>query len=396
MGLDRLISGLRTGAWLNAGRVRAYLRILALANLASLAWLLFSAKHGFDPQGRLLGTDFVSFWAAGALLQTGVSPYDPAVHAAAERLVWPGQSGYTAFFYPPLFLLWCWPMGLAGYFPALASWVVLTGAAWLAAVRGWSKQTGVLPILAFPPVLITITHGQTSFLLAALLGGGVLMAVRGHAALAGIIFGLAAFKPQFGILVPIVLLAARQWRIIGWGAATVAVSALLASFTFGFGIWTAWLGVSGPAQQAMADGAIGFGKMQSLFAALRLLGVDSAWAYGAQAALAVLVAALLVRAARHQGLTPEVGAALLTGALLATPFVLDYDFLLLAFPLLVLAHSEQRPWERTTAALAFAMPAFARPLGTMIGVPIAPLIVLALFVLLISRTRESEAAQACT
>lgn len=395
MGLDRLISELRSGAWLNARRVRAYLAILALVNVVSLGWLLLSLNGGIDPQGRLLGTDFVSFWAAGTVVHAGASPYDPAIHAAAERMVWPGQSGYTAFFYPPIFLLWCWLLGLAGYFSALASWLVLTGGAWMAAVRGWSRQAGILPVLAFPPVLITLTHGQTSFLLAALLGGSVLMAVRGQAALAGVLFGLAAFKPQFGVLVPIVLLAARQWRIIGWAVATVATSALLASLMFGYGIWAEWLAVSGPAQQAMAQGAIGFGKMQSLFAAMRLLGFGTALAYGAQAALALLVAAMLAHSAWREGLTRQVGAAMLTGALLVTPFVLDYDFLLLVFPLVVLSDSTPRPWERTVAAIAFAMPAFARPLGTMLGVPIAPIIVLAVFLLLVRRMPEGRANLAC-
>lgn len=232
-------------------------------------------------------------------------------------------------------------------------------------------------------------------MLAALLGGSVLMAVRGQAALAGVLFGLAAFKPQFGVLVPIVLLAARQWRIIGWAVATVATSALLASLMFGYGIWAEWLAVSGPAQQAMAQGAIGFGKMQSLFAAMRLLGFGTALAYGAQAALALLVAAMLAHSAWREGLTRQVGAAMLTGALLVTPFVLDYDFLLLAFPLVVLSDSTPRPWERTVAAIAFAMPAFARPLGTMLGVPIAPIIVLAVFLLLVRRMPEGRANLAC-
>ena len=61
-----------------------------------------------------------------------------------------------------------------GYFPALAGWLVVTGAAWLAAVRGWFGALGLkgpalLLVLAFPPVIVTLTHGQTSFLVAALL-----------------------------------------------------------------------------------------------------------------------------------------------------------------------------------------------------------------------------------
>ncbi|HQS71241.1 MAG: hypothetical protein B7Y36_14660 [Novosphingobium sp. 28-62-57] len=375
----------RSGAWLNPQRVRVYLWLLALANGLSLAWLLITARGGLDPQGRLLGTDFVSFWAAGQVIQAGGNPYDPAVHAAAQGVVWPNQTGYTAFYYPPLFLLWCWLLGLTGYFTALTGWLLATGSAFLLVVREWAWRINWLALAAFPPLLISLTHGQTSLLLAALLGGGFLCAVRGQVAMAGLLFGLAAFKPQFGLLVPVVLIAARQWRVIGWAGVTVVASMALSSLAFGPGIWSQWLDSASPAQAAMAGGAIGFGKMQSLFAGLRLIGVPVGAAYAAQGFLGFSVAALLARVAWQRGLTRDVAAAALTGALLATPFVLDYDFVLLAFPLIVLVQGAAMPWERTIAALAFAVPAFARPLGVLIGVPIAPVIVLALFVVLLRR-----------
>ncbi len=390
---DGVWAAARTGAWLNPKRVRAYLWLLALANGLSLAWLLFTARGGIDPQGRLLGTDFVSFWAAGQVIHAGGNPYDPAAHAAAQGVVWRNQAGYTAFYYPPLFLLWCWLLGLAGYFIALAGWLTVTGSAWLLTVRAWAGRINWLALAAFPPLLISITHGQTSLLLSALLGGGFLAALRGHAALAGVLFGLAAFKPQFGVLVPVVLLATRQWCVIGWAGVTVVASMALATFGFGADVWPHWLDSAGPAQAAMAGGAIGFGKMQSLFAALRLIGVPVSLAYAAQAVLAIAVAGLLAKVAVKKGLTRQVAAATLAGALLATPFVLDYDFVVLAFPLIVLAQGVAMPWERTIAALAFAAPAFARPLGVLIGVPIAPVIVLALFLVLLRRAGNPRASR---
>ncbi|MCX7285590.1 MAG: glycosyltransferase family 87 protein [Novosphingobium sp.] len=384
--------------------MRAYLWLLALANALSLVWLLITARGGLDPQGRLLGTDFVSFWAAGQVVLAGANPYDPAVHGAAQAVVWRDQTGYTAFFYPPLFLLWCWPLGLLGYFGALAAWLVASGTAWVLALRAWAGRAWTgrawagridwLALAAFPPLLISVTHGQTSLLLAALLGGGFLAAVRRQAAVAGVLFGLAAFKPQFGVLVPVVLIAARQWRIIGWAGATVVASVALATLAFGPNVWRDWLDVAGPAQTAMAGGSIGFGKMQSLFAGLRLIGASVTTAYAAQAVLAIGVAAWLARVAWAKGMTREVAVAALAGTLLATPFMLDYDFVLLAFPLILFAQGAPMPWERTIGALVFAVPAFARPLGVLIGVPIAPVIVLALFVLLIRRAVREPVSEA--
>jgi hypothetical protein len=94
--------------------------------------------------------------------------------------------------------------------------------------------------------------------------------------------------------------------------------------------------------------------MTSLFAAARLAGAGTGLAYGLQLALSLACAALIVHLFRRRGLTRESGAALLAGALLTTPFVLDYDLLLLAFPLAVLA-DRPRPWEKAAALAVFAL-----------------------------------------
>ena len=74
----------------------------------------------------------------------------------------------------------------------------------------------------------------------------------------------------------------------------------------------------------MADGAVGFGKMTSVFAALRLLGTASVAAYAVQALVAAMVAALVVTHGWRKGWRPGLAALVLAGAPLATPFVLDY------------------------------------------------------------------------
>ena len=77
---------------------------------------------------------------------------------------------------------------------------------------------------------------------------------------------------------------------------------------------------------------------------------------------------------------------MLAGAPLATPFVLDYDLVLLAFPLIWLAtRTDRQPWERLVIALTFAAPAFARPLALSAAIPIMPLVLLVLFALVVRR-----------
>jgi hypothetical protein len=383
------VAFLREARWLGPERVRVYLWVFAIVNMATLIILLATSHAGVDRNGFLLGTDFLSFWTAGRMLHTGANLYDAVAHIAAQQTFYRQESSYTAFFYPPPFLPICYPLGFLSYFPALVAWLTVTGAVFLAVARLWLRKVGIdRPLLllaaAFPPVLITVTHGQTSFLVAALLGLGAL-SVRERPTVAGICFGLATIKPQFGILVPFVLLATGEWRVIAAAVASAVVFALLTTFAFGAEVWPHWLAVSRAAEAAMDQGAVGFGKMQSAFAAARLLGAPIDIAYGQQALVTLGVVGSVAWAGWRTGYTFALASAMLAGSLLVTPFVLDYDTILLAFPLVWLAGSGFRPWEKITALLAFVAPAVARPLALQADLPIMPLVLIALFIVLVRR-----------
>lgn len=384
---------LRRADWLDA-RARGYLLLLAMVNLVVLAFLLATAHRGVDRNGFLLGTDFLSFWTTGRMLHEHGAVYDTAAHIAAQRRYFAQEGAYTAFFYPPVFLLFCYPLGALGYFAALAGWLLATGGAFVLAVRAWARRLRLdlplwLAFIAFPAVPIVITHGQTAFLVAALLGLGALL-VRERPLLAGVLFGLATIKPQFGLLVPLVLLVTGEWRVIAAAAATFLALALLSALAFGAQVWPDWLATTGAAQAAMAEGIVPFAKMQSPFAALRLLGAPPGFAYAAQAAVSLAVAGALGWAGWRRGYSLALGAAMLVGALLATPFVLDYDMVLLAFPFAYLLARGFAPWEKLTAALAFIAPAFARPLAMEAGAPLMPLVLAALFALLLRRALHEQ------
>ncbi|MEE4450344.1 glycosyltransferase family 87 protein [Novosphingobium resinovorum] len=385
---------LRRMDWLGAARALGYLRLLALLNAAMLIVLVATSHRGIDRNGFLLGSDFISFWTVGRMLHAGGAVYDTAAHIAAQRTYYAPPGGYTAFFYPPSFLPLCWPLGLLGYFPALAAWLLATGACYVASVRAWWREAGRpapawLLLAAFPAVPIVVTHGQTAFLVAALLGGGVLL-VRSRPMLAGVLFGLATIKPQFGVLLPLVLLLTGQWRTILGAAVSALVLCALGAVLSGAEAWPQWLAASTRAQEAMTQGAVNHAKMISPFAALKLLGAATTVAYAVQGAVSLAVAAMLGRAAWRRGWSQALGAAVLAGAPLATPFALDYDMAVLAFPLLWLTGQGLRTgfadWEKLAVLLAFAAPAFARPLALATGVPIAPPILMLLFAVTLRRS----------
>ncbi|MFC0203135.1 glycosyltransferase family 87 protein [Novosphingobium soli] len=393
---------LRRMDWLGPARARGYLRLLAVLNLAALVALVATARGGVDRNGFLLGSDFLSFWTVGRMLHAGAEVYDTAAHIAAQRTHFAAETGYTAFFYPPSFLPFCWPLGLAHYIPALAGWLVATAAVYIVAARAWRANAGVgaplwLLFVAFPAVPIVVTHGQTSFLVAGLLGLGAWL-VPSRRWIAGVLLGLATIKPQFGVLVPLVLLLTREWRTAAAAFATAVALASFAALAFGAHVWTDWLATSGQAEAAMAAGAMGFGKMISPFAALKLMGAPTGVAYAGQGVVSAVVAGTLAGAAWGRRWSPALAAPMLCGALLATPFALDYDAVLLGMPMLWLAgrglETGFRDWEKLALLLAFAAPAFARPLALHAGLPVMPLIVGLLFAVLWRRARSEPMSAA--
>lgn len=110
----------------------------------------------------------------------------------------------------------------------------------------------------------------------------------------------------------------------------------------------------------------------------------------AHAALAIAVAASIVWAWLPQnGIAHETKAALLlTGALIATPFGLNYDLYLLAPALAFVAARGLAagflPYEKTVMAIAFAAP-FLLLVAMSARFPMAPVLVLAVFALALRR-----------
>jgi len=283
---------------------------------------------------------------------------------------------------------------LAPYLAALGGWLGLTGAAYVRVARAFcgeaatARRIGWLAILAFPAVLTNVGHGQNGFLSLALFGGGVLLLDR-RPLVAGLLLGCLVYKPHLGLLIPIALIAAGRWRTVLSAACTVIAAVALSLWAFGGQVWSAFLASSAIARAALEQNAVGNERMQSVFAAVRLLHGSLILAYGAQAMMAAAVCAALIFAQRRAFRASAEGPALVTAALLASPFLLDYDLILLAIPLAWLTVQGLRsgfwPWEKSIIAAAYILPAVSRSLATATGLPIGPLVMAAVFWLVMRR-----------
>jgi hypothetical protein len=371
--------------WVTPERVRGYPRLLlALYGLALVA-LALSLRHGLDPSGHPLGADFIIFYAASSLALHGhaAAAYAPAALLAAERGAVAASRGVYLWCYPPSFQLALWPLALLPYRAALAAWLGLTGGLYLLTVRMISPTRSALILaLAFPAGFLNLVQGQTGFLTAALLGGGLLMSERRPIA-AGVVLGLLIYKPHFGVLIPLALAAGGRWRtVVAMGLSALALVGASAA-AFGVDAWIAFARTLPLVSHNLASGALPLAKDPSVYAALRQLGAPQAVALGANLALALPVLALTLKAWRDGAPLPLRAGMSVAAVLIASPYAFDYDLAALAVPLGVLAQhlgvQGGRPGLRALVAAGFAAPFGLEPLSLFAHLQLAPLLLVALF-----------------
>jgi hypothetical protein len=403
--LQGLQQGLKSGDWLTAARAHGYsLILLVICALAILGWI--AASHGLiDPNGKPIGTDFSNVYAAGELTWQGkpADAYDPALQHAAEKAVFGGREvPFYGWHYPPFFLAVAFLVASLPYAFGLAVWLAASLAAYLAAIRAILPRPETLLIAAaFPAVFINIGHGQNGFLTAALLGGALHWLDR-RPWLAGILIGLLAYKPQFGVMIPLALLANQRWSSIAAAIATVAALVAVSLAVLGGGVWHAFTDSMNFTQAIVLEqGGTGWEKIQSAFSAARNWGADVHTAYAIQIALGLALAATLAWLWHSDAAFELKASALATASLLATPYVLDYDLVVLAIAIAFLARHGLargfRDYEISLLAAAWIVPLLSRGIAGATGIPLGLIAMLALYAFTLHRAavdRESAAVRA--
>jgi alpha-1,2-mannosyltransferase len=399
--------GLRSGEWLTARRARGYsLILLGMCTVAMIGWVI--ASDGLiDPNGKPIGTDFSSFYAAGSMALEGhaAGAYDMAAHYARQQQIFGAATPYYAWFYPPFLLFIAAPLALLPYPAALIIWQAATLAFYLGVIgailqpiRQSRPDLGYLWVwlaLAFPAVFINLGHGQNGLLTAALLGAALLTLAR-QPLLSGTLFGLLAYKPQFALVIPIALLASSRWRAIAAAAATLVALFVLSVAAFGTEIWYAFAASTEMSRKLLLqNGDVGFEKLQSMFAVVRMWGGGIPLAYVAQGA--VSLAAICGVAWTWRGCCDfNIKAALLTIAtLLASPHTLDYDLTILASAIAFMACAGftggVRDFEISLLAAAWIVPLLSRIVAGVTGIPLGLLLLSALYGFILRRAMLDRA-----
>ncbi len=381
---------LRDGDFLNP-RWRVYSAVFMLTEAVILFYIFYHLKDLHDLWDNVVGTDFVSFYTASLGTHAGqpVRAYDPDLHHAAEQALFGEKTPFYAFFYPPIFLLITYPLGFFPYLTAFALWIVGTGGFWLFSQwRVLPSRAALIPTLGFPAVLLNIMNGQNAFLTAGLLTLG-LETLPKRPVLSGAILGGLSYKPQFLPVITLFLMAKLNGRALFGMTLSIGILILASLALFGPEAWRGFIDHVPMARDAIEQGFVSYEKFQSLFAGLRLYGVPVALAYLGQGLLILGVLAVLYRMDRNRAPWEMMKAALVLATLLFTPFMLDYDLVMLALPLAFLVRRGVvygfLPWEKLVIASFWGVILFARSLA-MYGLPIIPFLLGFLLLLILRRS----------
>jgi hypothetical protein len=390
--MGNVLLALRTGDWMTRRRIRLWALAVLVASLAGIGFLLATCNGFNDYQGRPLGTDFSDIYAGGTYVLDGTPAlaFDPPLQHAREQAIFGAATPFYGWCYPPFLLFVAAVLALMPYTTALAVWQGATLLLYLAMLWGLLRAAearradGATPLardplwlllaVASPAVFVNIGHGHNGFLTATLIGMA-LVVLDSRPILAGVLFGLLSYKPQFGVMIPLVLIASARWRAFTSAAATVLGLTVVTTLAFGPDIWRAFLdSMPFTREVVLEQGGTGWYKLQTVFSWVRMWGGSVELAYAIQGAVTVTLAGMLVWLWRSEAAYPLKAAALVIASILATPYSLDYDFVALAPAIAFLAVDGLArgfaPWEKTALAFLWLMPLASRTIAEQTLIPL--------------------------
>jgi Glycosyltransferase family 87 len=262
--------------------------------------------------------------------------------------------------YPPTLFLYITPFGLFSYWIAKLIWAAITLTFFLVVL--WRIIPGVRTIIAavsLYPVFDNVTLGHNGFLTAGLFAC-MLLAIENRPWLAGVFIGLLSYKPQFGILIPVALVASGNWRALASAAISTMAFAVIAGMAFGFASWIAFAHALTDRATVLADATSDTTWLCSIFSLLRDMGVSTRLAFAAQAII-ILIAALIVWRLWSRPVSHALKAAgLCVGAVIASPHVYPYDLTILLVAAAFIVRNDPTDFEKKSLFVlwACAIPAF--------------------------------------
>lgn len=363
------------------------------------------------PHSLPTNSDFNAVYTASVALMRGAPIYDiPAVKAvAAEALGVPVEKFFLAPFpYPPWYALSTFYLGLLPIQQAALLWfeinlVLVFLSIWFL-TDGWN---GRLRLIAFPlglffiPVIGALSVGQNVF--PVLLGGSMLVYALRKENVALVTLGsvLVTYKPHIGALI----LLSALWRLIagrsdfGRRATRSILLAGVFLFFIGFLADPAWhirypqmlLGITSVNYGSESTGAL-CSNCTSLPVLFSRWFFDGTLLTAALVALTLLIilSALIFQARSRFSKEPALLLNLaLVSTLLVSPYLFNYDFVLLLIPFAILLDKKYGVVQNVVVILCYLIPTLAIAIYGRDGNITLNVVTIVITFLLFARTRHA-------
>jgi hypothetical protein len=298
---------------------------------------------------RALSNDFRVFWAAGQMALQGdfLGVFDTDKLAAVHDV---SPEFWMPWLYPPGFLFAVAPLGAVSFATAFTIMSVLSLGLMAAAVRpftGGSRAAWAAFSLS-PAYLPILVQGQNGLIWLAGLVAAFAALRHDRPILAGIFIGLLTLKPQYGLLIPVALVAAGYWRTILSASATALVISAVPTIWTGLDYWTLFIRRLGEYGDHVSTIMPTLDLAAGPFAFFVRLGIpsDTAILLHAGIATAAALCVFLVWRSRAVGLDTK-AATLLIAIFLAPPLIWYNEAAIMALVGLFMVRAgilTDRPW----------------------------------------------------
>lgn len=230
--------------------IRIHLALIPVYGWLLVVWSAYaidiSPAGRLDRSGHIKGHDFAHFYVLGEIANDHAPAelYDFRAHAARmDRLVPDYENRFAPIHGPQLALLFA-PLARLPYEVAFGVWIALAVAGYaLCCVLLGSAQSGVTEyrwvavVLAagYPAFYFLIAFGQSSVLALGCITAAYFALKANRPWLAGLALGSLIYKPQFGVVLPFVLLYGREWRMVAGATLGAVVQLGAGAIYFGAG-----------------------------------------------------------------------------------------------------------------------------------------------------------------
>ncbi len=345
------------------GRGSTYWLNLAAAGLVVfyviyIAWQLLS--HMMCSQ---IGVDFCEYLSAGRVANSHgyAAVYDLSLLQQAQQAIIPPAPGSAPiavlpFLYLPVFVL---PFQLLVLLSPIAGfwiWAILNAALLVFYARWFLRRMALPPasarlmllIFLSLPVFMNLFLGQLNLLLMVCVGESMVASSQRRFFRAGLCLGGLVLKPQLLILVGLVLLIQRAWRVLAGAVVTCAALGLVSTALVGISglssMLAGWLGTAGGQANVWVQGMMNWRMVGTDLA--RWIGSWAGWTVAGAGMLATLAIMLLAWRRRLEPNGPVFPAAM-AGILAACTTLAWHSHIHIAVvlvpPLLVLCQARLLP-----------------------------------------------------